>query len=46
MSQEILKNEEAMYLQMMEQPSELEGLPQGTQGTERWKLGNVFIFVR
>ncbi len=30
-SQEILKNEEAMYLQMIEQPSELEGLQQGRQ---------------
>jgi len=46
MSQEILKNEEAMYLQMIAQPSELEGLQQGRQETERWKLGNVFIFVR
>ncbi|CAM6051921.1 unnamed protein product [Sphagnum compactum] len=46
MSQEILKNEEAMYLQMIEQPSELEGQQQGRQETERWKLGNVFIFVR
>jgi hypothetical protein len=46
MSQEILKNEEAMYLQMIKQPSELEGLQQGRQETERWKLGNVFIFVR
>ncbi|CAM6015013.1 unnamed protein product [Sphagnum balticum] len=39
MYQEILKNEEAMYLQMIEQPSELEGLQQGRQETERWKLG-------
>jgi hypothetical protein len=46
MSQEILKNEEPVYLQMIEQPSELEGLQQGRQETERRKLGNVFIFVR
>ncbi|CAM6057003.1 unnamed protein product [Sphagnum tenellum] len=45
MSQEILKSEEAMYLQMIKQPSELEGLWQGRQETERWKLGNVFIFI-
>jgi hypothetical protein len=44
MSQEIY--EEAMYLQMIEQPSELAGLQQGGQETERWKLGNVFIFER
>ncbi|CAK9219317.1 unnamed protein product [Sphagnum troendelagicum] len=34
MSQEILKNEEAMYLQMIKQPTELEGLWQGRQETE------------